>query len=327
MLTYDQLAEAYRRVLRIRLFEEQAVSMVTSGELAGGVHPSIGQEAAVVGTCLAVRSDDYMLGTHRSHGHPIGKGAALGPLFAELLGKSTGVCHGKGGSMHLADFSVGSLGESSIVASGLPIAAGAALSAKLRGTDQVCIAFFGDGASNEGAFHEAVNLSAIWKLPVIWVCENNGYAITTSAKAVVPVERISQRAAAYGIPGVTVDGQDVGLVYGAVSEAVGRARRGEGPSIVELLTYRYLEHAEGMPIQTVYRPKDEIEGWRRRDPVALLAAAMQEEGFQAADLDGIRAEIEQEIGSALAFARSGPLPEASDAYSDLFVEEKETVRS
>lgn len=327
MLTYEQLAEAYRRLLKIRLFEEQAVIMVKNGEVAGAVHPSIGQEAAVVGTCLAVRDDDYMLGTHRSHGHPIGKGAALGPLFAELLGKSTGVCRGKGGSMHLADFSVGSLGESSIVASGLPIAAGAALSAKLRGTDQVCIAFFGDGASNEGAFHEAVNLSSIWKLPVIWVCENNGYAITTSAKDTIPVERIAQRAAAYGIPGVTVDGQDVSVVYDAVNEAVGRARRGDGPSLVELLTYRYLEHAEGMPIETVYRTENEIDSWRKRDPLTLLEATMKSDGFDNAMLTTIRAEIEQEVNSAVDFARASAFPESAEAYSDLYVGEKETVTS
>jgi TPP-dependent pyruvate/acetoin dehydrogenase alpha subunit len=263
-----------------------------------------------------------MLGTHRSHGHPIAKGAALGPLFAELLGKSTGVCRGKGGSMHLADFSVGSLGESSIVASGLPVAAGAALSAQIRGTDQVCIAFFGDGASNEGAFHEAVNLSAIWKLPVIWVCENNGYAITTSAKDMIPVPRVADRAAAYGIPGVSVDGQDLTAVYDAVAEAVSRARGGEGPTLVELLTYRYLEHAEGMPIEAIYRTNDEIESWRKRDPVTLLEQTMESNGFDAGDLKAVRTEVEQELAEALNFARTSPLPLPEDAYSDLFSEKE-----
>jgi TPP-dependent pyruvate/acetoin dehydrogenase alpha subunit len=224
-LTKEQLVEMYRRMLRIRRFDEQAVELVAQGEIPGAVHTTIGQEAEVVGACMALRPDDYMVGNHRSHGHPIGKGADVRRLMAELLGKRTGINKGKGGSMHLADFSVGSLGESSIVGSGIPVATGAALGARLQGTDRVCLCFFGDGASNQGAFHEGLNLAAIWKLPAIYLCENNGYAVTTPARYAVAVTDIAARARSYDIPGVTVDGQDPLAVYEVVREAVARARR------------------------------------------------------------------------------------------------------
>ena len=322
----DLLLEGYRRVLRVRLFEEEVVAMVAAGEIGGGVHSSIGQEAAVVGACIAGRPDDYMVGTHRSHGHPIAKGAELGPLMAELLGKAAGVCHGKGGSMHLADFAVGSLGESSIVASGLPIGAGAALSAQVRGTDQVCLAFFGDGASNEGAFHEALNLSAVWKLPVIWICENNGYAITTSTKEALAVPFVSDRASAYAMPGARVDGQDFIAVYNAVRDAIATARAGGGPSLVELLTYRYHEHAQGMPISTQYRHPDEVAQWQVRDPVTLMEEHLGRQGISAREAEAVRSEVATEVSAAVAFARQSELPVAEDAYSDLFAESKGVSR-
>jgi pyruvate dehydrogenase E1 component alpha subunit len=231
-----QALEMHRRMLRIRKFELAAKAAHAAGEVLGGLHLSVGQEAAIVGACMALRDDDYMTGTHRSHGHPIGKGAALRPLMAELYGKATGVCGGKGGSMHLADFSVGSLGESSIVASALPVAAGAGLSCRLRGTDQVVLAFFGDGAANEGAFHEALNLAAIWTLPVIFFCENNLYAVTFRAADFLPIDDIAQRSTAYGMPGVVVDGQDVNAVHTATAAAVARARAGPGPTHIEAKT-------------------------------------------------------------------------------------------
>src|ERR1700756_339772 len=208
-----QAQEMYRRMSRIRQFENTAKELLLKGELYGAFHTSTGQEASIVGSCMALRPDDYMIGTHRSHGHPIGKGAKLGPLLAELMGKETGVDHGKGGSMHLSDFSVGSLGETSIVGSGLPVAAGAALGSMLQGVDRVTLCFFGDGAANQGTFHESLNLAAIWDLPVVYVCENNGYGELTPASHAISVERVSVRAAGYGIPGVTVDGQDVLAVY------------------------------------------------------------------------------------------------------------------
>jgi acetoin:2,6-dichlorophenolindophenol oxidoreductase subunit alpha len=227
-LEKEQLVEMYRRLLRIRLFDEAAVDLIKKGEVPGAAHTSIGQEGEIVGACMALRDDDYMVRNHRSHGHPIGKGADLKALMAELLGKKTGVDQGKGGSMHLADFSVGSVGETSIVGSGIPVAAGAALGAKMMGTDRVCLCFFGDGASNEGAFHEGINLAAVWKLPAIFLCENNMYAVSTPASATVAVKDIAERAKAYDIPGVVVDGQDPVAVYEVVSEAVKRARAGTG---------------------------------------------------------------------------------------------------
>src|SRR5712692_6752417 len=209
----DLQLEGYRRMLRIRRFEEMASKLLVSGDILGALHLSIGQEAAIVGACMALRSDDYMVGTHRSHGHPLGKGADPKPLMAELLGRRSGVNKGKGGSMHLADFSVGSLGETSIVGSGLPIATGGALSAKLRGTDQVALAFFGDGATNEGTFHESMNLASVWKLPVIFYCENNQYAVMTTFASASAVSNVAERASAYSMPGEIVDGQDLVSYY------------------------------------------------------------------------------------------------------------------
>ena len=227
-LSPEQLLELHYRMLRIRRFEEAAIKLQKRGELTGAIHASIGQEATIVGSCAALAADDYMAGTHRSHGHPIAKGAELTPLMAELLGRATGICGGKGGSMHLADFSVGSVGESSIVGGGIPIATGAAWSAQVRKTNQVSLCFFGDGAANQGTFHESLNMAGVWNLPVVYVCENNQYAATTPVERVTSVHSIASRAAGYGMPGVVVDGQDVLAVYEVVSIAVERARAGDG---------------------------------------------------------------------------------------------------
>jgi TPP-dependent pyruvate/acetoin dehydrogenase alpha subunit len=248
-LDQNQLIEMYRRLLRIRIFEETVVNLQSKGEFPGAAHTSIGQEGEIVGACMALRDDDYMVGNHRSHGHPIGKGADLRGLMAEVLGRKTGVDHGKGGSMHLADFKIGSLGETSIVGSGIPVAVGAALGSKMMGTDRVCLCFFGDGAANEGAFHEGLNLAAVWKLPAIFLCENNLYAATTPAALTLAVKDVATRAQAYDMPGIIVDGQDAVGVFMAVSEAVKRARAGLGPSLIEAKTYRYLEHAAGLAVQ------------------------------------------------------------------------------
>ena len=268
----DMLLEMQRRMLRIRLFDERASKMVKRGEIPGTVHTSIGQEAQVVGSCMALAEGDYMSGNHRSHGHPIGKGAALGPLMAELVGKAAGVCGGKGGSMHLADFKVGSLGESGIVGSSIPIATGAALSSKVLKNGRVALAFFGDGASNQGCLYEAMNLSSVWKLPMIFLCENNHYALSTPSHTVT-AGRISDRAAGFGMPGVRVeDGQDVLAVYDAVKIATDRARAGQGPSLVEVMTYRFNEHSEGLKLGTDYRNAAEKEAWLNRDPIKLFRA-------------------------------------------------------
>jgi pyruvate dehydrogenase E1 component alpha subunit len=318
-LTREQLMEMYGRMVRIRSFEEQVVELAARGELAGAAHTSIGEEATIVGACMALRTDDYMVGTHRSHGHPIGKGAALQRLFAELLGKRTGVNHGKGGSMHLADFSVGSVGETSIVGSGLPVAAGAALGAQVLGQDRVALCFFGDGASNEGAFHEALNLAAVWRLPAVFVCENNGYAVTTPASRSVAVKDIADRAKAYDMPGVAVDGQDPIAVYEAVQQAVGRARSGNGPSLIEAKTYRYREHAEGFGGGVPYRADDEVAAWRKRDPVSTFRAQLIEQGIlSASDADSLEAGVRQEVAEALEFARQSPYPAPEEAFEGMY---------
>ena len=318
-LTGEQLIEMYRRMVRIRSFEETVVDLAARGELAGAAHTSIGEEATVVGACMALRTDDYMVGTHRSHGHPIGKGAALKRLFAELLGKRTGVNQGKGGSMHLADFSVGSVGETSIVGSGLPVAAGAALGAQVLGQDRVALCFFGDGASNEGAFHEALNLAAVWNLPAVFVCENNGYAVSMPASRAVAVKDIADRAAAYGMPGAAVDGQDPVAVYEAVQHAVERARSGNGPSLVEAKTYRYREHAEGFGGGAPYRTDDEVAAWQKRDPVTTFRAQLIEQSVvSASDADAIAAQVRQEVAEALEYARQSEYPEPQEAFEGMY---------
>jgi pyruvate dehydrogenase E1 component alpha subunit len=318
-LTREQLIEMYRRMTRIRLFEEQVVELAARGELPGAAHTSIGEEATVVGACMALRTDDYMVGTHRSHGHPIGKGADLKRLFAELLGKETGVNRGKGGSMHLADFSVGSVGETSIVGSGLPVAAGAALGAQVLGQDRVALCFFGDGASNEGAFHEALNLAAVWDLPAVFVCENNGYAVTMPASRSVAVKDIADRARAYDIPGAAVDGQDPIAVYEAVSQAVDRARAGNGPSLIEAKTYRYREHAEGFGEGFAYRTDDEVAAWRKRDPVPAFRARLIEEGvLSEAEASEVESAVRQEIADGIEFARQSPWPSPHEAFEGMF---------
>jgi pyruvate dehydrogenase E1 component alpha subunit len=308
----------YRRMSRIRQFENTTKDLLLKGELYGAFHTSSGQEASIVGSCMALRADDYMVGTHRSHGHPSGKGAELGPLLAELMGKETGVNQGKGGSMHLSDFGIGSLGETSIVGSGLPVAAGAALGSKLKGDGKVTLCFFGDGASNQGTFHESLNLAAIWDLPVVYVCENNRYGELTAASDAISVEHVSTRAGAYGIPGVTVDGQDVMAVFEAVSVAVARARSGAGPSLVETETYRFENHAIGLPTEE-YRDAREVEHWKaNRDPLQLFRAALAGDGIDPLEMDGIDKEVADEVAAAVEFARTSASPPPEAAFTHLF---------
>jgi pyruvate dehydrogenase E1 component alpha subunit len=317
-LEREQLIEMYRRLLRIRIFDEAAVDLIKKGEIPGAAHTSIGQEGEIVGACMALRDDDYMVGNHRSHGHPIGKGADLKALMAELLGKKTGVNQGKGGSMHLADFKVGSVGETSIVGSGIPLAAGAALGAKMLGTDRVCLCFFGDGASNEGAFHEGINLAAVWKLPAIFLCENNMYAVSTPASTTVAVKDIAERAKAYDIPGVVVDGQDAVAVYEVVSEAVKRARAGLGPSLIEAKTYRYLEHAIGMRAGN-YRSEAEINEWKKRDPIVLMRGELvRGRVVGEAEVTDVEAQVRVEVEQAVEFARNSPFPAADEAFDHVY---------
>jgi len=315
MSKHDVDGEAYLRMLKIRHFEQAVSALITEGAVAGACHSSIGQEAAIVGACMALRRDDYMSGTHRSHGHPIGKGAELNGLMAEILGKATGVCKGRGGSMHLTDTSVGSIGESAIVGGGISLATGAALSAQVRGTDQVALTFFGDGAVNEGAFHESLNMASIWKLPVIFFCENNGYAAVTPAATTHGQPDVSRRADGYGLPGVTVDGQDFDAVYSQTQKAVTRARDGGGPTLIEAKTYRFDEHCVGLFINGSYRSKEEVERYKtERDPIALFRARLLERGRSEADLINTQAEARRLVEAAVAFAKQSPCSDPESAF-------------
>ena len=315
------LMEMLRRMVRIRFFEERVIQMVERGEIVGAAHSYIGEEAVAVGTCLALRDDDWMTGNHRSHGHPIAKGGDVKRAMAELLGKATGFCKGKGGSMHLADFSIGILGESGILGSAIPTAVGAALGSKLQGNDRVAVPFFGDGASNEGSFHESINLAAIWKLPVIFLCENNQYAVSSSFKKMVASENISDRAASYNIPGVLVDGQAVIAMYEAVTVAVARARAGDGPSLIEGLTYRYHDHSLGLNriVRAPYRDEEEVEQWKARDPIKIHKELLLSQDIATqAEIDQLEQEVMQQIDEAVEFARESPYPEPSALFEDMY---------
>ena len=318
---HDLLIEMLRRMLRIRYFEERVIEMVRGGEIVGAAHSYIGEEAVAVGACLALRDEDYITGNHRSHGHPIAKGGDVNRAMAELLGKRTGYCKGKGGSMHLADFSIGILGESGIVGSSVPVAVGAGMGAKMQGTDRVSMCFFGDGASNQGAVAESLNLAAVWRLPVIFLCENNQYAQTTHFSTTVATENISDRAAAYNMPGILVDGQDVVAMYEVVSEAVERARGGQGPSLVEGRTYRFYEHSLGMEriIRDPYRPESEVEAWKQRDPIKIHRELLLAEGIATEEqINRVEEEENGRVDRAVEFARESPYPEASELFDDMF---------
>ena len=312
-----------KRMMLIRRFDETVKDLVQSAELVGMAHCYIGEEAVAVGACTALRDEDYITGNHRSHGHPISKGGDVRRAMAELLGKATGYCKGKGGSMHLADFEIGILGESGIVASALPVAVGAALGSRMQNNDRVVISFFGDGASNQGACHEAMNMASIWKLPVIFLCENNQYAVTTSFRDTVAVENVSDRAVAYNMPGVLVDGQDVMAMHEATVVAIQRARAGEGPSLIEAQTYRYEDHSEGLNriLREPYRTDEEVALWKERDPISLHSTWLKEQGVATEEeIDSVRSEVSQAIDDALEFARNSPYPDADDLFTDMYAD-------
>ena len=309
----------FKNMLLIRAFEEKAGELFEQNLIPGFIHLSIGEEASSVGTCSVLRADDYVASTHRGHGHMIAKGADPKLMFAELLGKSSGYCKGKGGSMHIADFSIGILGANGVVGGGFPIIVGAGLSIKLRKTDQVGVVFFGDGASNRGTFHEAVNMAAIWDLPVIFVCENNLYASTTPSEYTLAGGSVSERAKAYGIPGFVTDGNDILEVRKTVARMVKRARMGKGPSIVENKTYRYRGHFEGDPQK--YRTREEIEGFRKKsDPIERFRVFLKKEGaLSDKTYKTFKTEVKHEIKESLEYAREAPLPKPEAAMEDLFV--------
>lgn len=307
----EELREALRKMHLIRLFEEGAEESYMRGLIHGTMHLSIGQEASAVATCMELTDADKITSTHRGHGHCIAKGADVGRMFAEFFGKETGYCHGRGGSMHIADVKTGNLGANGIVGGGLPIAVGAALTAKRLGRDDVTVCFFGDGANNEGAFHEALNMAAIWKLPVIFVCENNKYGMSTAAAYATAVPNIADRAVAYSMPGVTVDGNDFSAVAEALHEAIARARSGEGPSLVENLTYRWRGHSKSD--RNRYRTKDEIEEWMSRDPIARFRAELIAHGIlDEAEAEAVEAEAKAAVAEGIEFARQSPAPGNGD---------------
>ena len=313
----DKLIHMYTVMLRIRTFEERVAREFADGNIPGFCHVYIGEEAVATGACANLKTIDYITSTHRGHGHVIAKGAKTDRMMAELFGKKTGYNSGKGGSMHVADTGIGILGANGIVSAGSVIAGGAALSAVVRGTNQVVICFLGDGATNNGRFHEGINLAACWKLPVIYVIENNLYAQATRINDTCKVENLSDRAVAYGIPGVTVDGNDVLAVYEVAREAVNRARRGEGPTIVECKTYRWHGHYEGDP--QVYKSKEEIEEWLKKDPVLRFQNQLAEIGvLTEKEADRIKLEIVDEMNRAVKFAKESAFPDPEEALEGVY---------
>jgi pyruvate dehydrogenase E1 component alpha subunit len=316
-LTKEMLIELYRKMLTIRRFEEKAAELYKNGAIPGDVHLCIGQEAIAVGICACLRREDLITGTHRAHGQVFAKGADLKKMMAELFGKATGYCRGKGGSIHLADVDVGVLGANGIVGGSIAIGVGAALACLMKDTDNVAVAFFGDGASNRGTFHEAVNLAAIWKLPVVFVCENNFYAMSSYQRDAMAVQNVSERAVAYGIPGVSIDGNDVVAVWETGQEAVRRARQGQGPTLIEAITWRHHGHFEGE--NDVYRDPKEHEAWLKKDPVARFGdQLLRKHRVSDQELDRIEQAVRDEIQEAVEFAQKSPWPDAAELLEDIY---------
>jgi TPP-dependent pyruvate/acetoin dehydrogenase alpha subunit len=313
----ETLLEMYRRMVRIRQFELTATDLFKRGLVKGAVHTYIGMEASGVGVCMALRRDDLIAGMHRSHGHNIAKGANTARMMAEILGKETGYCKGRGGSMHIAAFETGSLGALAVVGAGIPIAVGAALGFKMQGQDRVAVPFTGDAGSNTGNWHESLNLAAVWELPVVFVLENNQYGVSTHISQSCRIRDLSIRAQSYGIPGVRVDGFDVLAVYEAAQAAVARARRGEGPTLLVTESYRVDGHYAGEP--EVYRSRQEVAEYRQRDPIPRFRRVLLERGQASeADLDAIDAEIQQEMLDAVRFAQESPPPEPATAMDYIY---------
>ncbi|HVB15889.1 MAG TPA: thiamine pyrophosphate-dependent dehydrogenase E1 component subunit alpha, partial [Stellaceae bacterium] len=314
----DQQRAMLRRMLTIRRFEERASDDYVAGKIYGVVHCYIGEEAVATGVCSALGPGDRIISTHRGHGHCIAKGADLNRMMAELYGRQTGYCKGKGGSMHIADFGIGMLGANGIVAGGIAIVTGAGLAAQMEGKGGVAVSFFGDGASNAGPFHECLNIAATWKLPMLYVCENNMWAANTAAAQTHALGDVAMRAAGYGIPGVVVDGNDVVAVHQAASHAVDRARSGGGPTLIECKTYRWRAHTErrGQPDP---RNQSEIDAWVRKDPIALLEHQLRQQGeLDDAALKAMESDILGILEAAVAFAEASPFPTPEQASDDVF---------
>jgi len=325
-ISKDKLISIYSTMVKIRLFEERVSDLYAKGLIPGLAHLYIGEEAIATGVCSDLREDDYITSTHRGHGHVIAKGADLKYMMAELFGRKAGYCKGKGGSMHIADMDIGILGANGIAGGGLPIAVGAALSSKWRGTDQVTVCFFGDGASNNGTFHESLNLASLHKLPVIFVCENNLYGISVSQQMHQPIKDIAIRATSYDMHGDVVDGNDVIAVYEVASRAIRRARAGEGPTLIECKTYRLRGHHEGDPnLGSRYRTKEEIEDWKKKDPIRRLANRLiSEKIVTKKKLETLRNQLLKVVEEAVDFANGAEFPPLEELYEDVYVGEDKT---
>jgi pyruvate dehydrogenase E1 component alpha subunit len=320
--TATALKDLYRSMVLIREAEETVLRLFSQNRMPGFIHSYIGEEATAVGVCAPLRPDDYVSSTHRGHGHIVAKGGDLRLFFAELYGKASGYCKGKGGSMHVADLDLGILGANGIVGGGIPIAAGAALAAQLRGTDQVAVSFMGDGATDIGVFHESLNLAALWDLPVVFAVENNGYADFIAQRDHQRIEQVSGRAAGYGMAGETVDGNDVEEVQRAAGDAVDRARSGHGPTLLECVTYRWRGHFEGDP--QPYRTQDEVEAWKERDPLVLAEWRLSDRGeLDDDERDAIHAAARARVADAVAFAEAADMPDPLSALEDVFTDSTE----
>lgn len=317
-LGIEKLKDMYLKMHVIRNFEENIKELYQRNLCYGGMHLSVGEEACAVGSCSALRKDDKIVTSHRGHGHNIAKGASVNRMMAELMGRKTGLCKGKGGSMHILDMSCGALGAQGIVGAQIPIAVGSAISARLQGKDYVTVSFFGDGAANTGSFHEGINMAAIMNLPVVFICQNNGYAVSFSCKKAMKIENIADRAKAYGIPGVVADGNNVFEVYDAVDEAVERARRGEGPTLIEFKTYRWYGHYVGDPCD--YRTREEENYWKeKKDPIKHMKKYLLEnELCSEADILELENEAGRIIHGANRYAEQSPEPELSDLFEDVY---------
>ena len=318
-LSTELQMDMHRRMVRIRLFEEAAGKLAEAAKLPGFLHLYVGQEAVAAGVCAALTDDDQITSTHRGHGHLVAKGGQFNEMMAELMGKSTGYCKGKGGSMHISNLDVGMLGANGIVGAGAPIAVGAGFANKYKGNGNVAVPFFGDGSTNIGAFHEAANMACALKLPVVFVCENNEYGEFTAREKTMAITDIVDRAAGYGMPGVIVDGMDVVAIHEAATEAVNRARRGEGPSLLEAKTYRYYNHHGVQNLGLKYRTDDEVATWRERDPIFTFEDRLIEMGTATrADIDAVWAELRADIDTAIEFAENSPVPTPDQLLVDVY---------
>ncbi len=318
-ITNEVLLDMHRRMVRIRIFEETAGKMMENGKIPGALHLYVGQEAIAAGVMVHLSNADYITSTHRGHGHLIAKGGEFNYMFAELYGKATGYCKGKGGSMHISNLELGMLGANGIVGGGPPIAMGAAFSCQFRKTKNVAVAFFGDGASNEGAFHEAANMAGLYKLPCVFVCENNGYGEYTPQANHQAIVDVADRAPGYGMPGVIVDGMDAVAVYEAAGEAIQRARDGGGPTLLECKTYRYYDHVGVRGMGLNYRTDEEVEQWKQKDPITNFEAHLAEQGVLSVDAAAaVHSEVRQEVDEGIAFAESSPSPKPAAVTEDVY---------